>query len=254
MRSVFTSGAMVIARTLFRSSFGLKGNSKANAPFLPALLLAVCASGPGLAETRQCSDEQLRVTGSDTPVSDRACLAAEHAKELLSECGIVQKAAIEIQITEDITSLAPHCMAEYDCATGRIEILSPQQLEQRLVPDTTFSLLPPDALFDSLIVHEMTHALLDQTECAADVCRVDHEYLAYAMQLQSLSPEHRALLVEGRRSRQPVDIEEINPMILAMAPDFFAARAWVHFSAPENGCAIVDALLDGKLTFSLLPE
>ncbi|TCM84708.1 hypothetical protein EV216_11024 [Rhodovulum steppense] len=61
--------------------------------------------------------------------------------------------------------------------------------------DGPFRTIPAATRFDSLIVHELTHALYDAVGTPGTQSFANDEYIAHAMQLQSLDPIHPETLL-----------------------------------------------------------
>lgn len=73
------------------------------------------------------------------------------------------------------------------------------------------------------------------------------------MQFEALPADLRETLVASFRTDEEITLAELNGFILAMAPNRFAARAWLHFDHPENGCGFVEQILDGTVQFGHVP-
>ena len=78
-------------------------------------------------------------------------------------------------------------------------------------------------------------------------CR--HEYIAFAMQLQSLSRRDRQALIDGLLSSSPVELSWFTDEQLHETPELFAANAWRHFSQPGFGCAFIKTIVAGETVF-----
>lgn len=219
-------------------------------------LLAVCillqAAAFGSASAQVCGDPLLQVEGASAETAARVCAAAEDAKVQLAQCGLTQTRRVTLDIRERIDGPAPHCAGLYRCGTDRVILLDPDLVATAMPEGSAFAPLPPDLYFRSLVVHEMSHALMDQAECrAADFCDADLEYVAYAMQLQSLPEEARAKVLDFRDVPEDPDPARLNDFLLWMKPDIFALYAWAHFSAPGNGCAFVGKLVSGEASLAM---
>ena len=145
------------------------------------------------------------------------------------------------------------CLATFSCKESKIEILDHLSLQSALKKGNPFSLLPVEDLFDSLIVHEMTHALSLGVACGSEERFVDREYMAYAMQLASMSPTTRQSLLNEYSQSGTIEREEINDFVLLTAPAIFAAKAWRYFSESDNGCDLFRKIIDGDEFFYLEP-
>jgi hypothetical protein len=202
-----------------------------------------------------CPDPRIAVTAEDPALASQACAAVARARPILADCQLVQTEPLSISIVPAITALgnSAHCMAIYDCAEKRLTVLTPTALAQNLDPQSVLARIPVDDLFASLIAHELTHAFYLAAIGGATQDRANHEYAAYAMQFATLPPAARAELLTANPGPGKVTTDELNAMILAMAPAVFAAKVWRHFAAEGNGCAFVAKLIRGEVTLALAP-
>jgi hypothetical protein len=216
-----------------------------------AALALAAAAAP--AEPVACPDPLLAVEGTDPDTATRLCETAVAAKAHLAECGLVQTRPLTIEVTPEIDGPADHCAGLYICGSDRIRIIPPSAVADTIPAGSAFATIDAEAFHDSLVVHEMAHALMDRIDCAERRCAADLEYVAYAMQIGSLPPGEREALTGFREIRRPVDPARLNDFLLWMKPDLFALHAWAHFDDPGTGCAFVADLLSGEATLAL-PE
>ncbi|MBN2905255.1 MAG: hypothetical protein JXJ18_00945 [Rhodobacteraceae bacterium] len=219
-----------------------------------AVAATLLCAGMLWAEPRPCPDDPMIRTEAESPAREaRICAIVAAARPGLAACHLQQGRALDIQVVPEITHPNAACMGTYDCRDERIRITHPDALGNLLTPDSIWRRIPPEALFASLIVHELAHAFLDQAECTGVPCLADHEYIAYALQIDSLSPANRAAVLRGHTVPLPVDPTRLNGFIALAAPNRFAQSAWLHFAQPENGCDFVGRLIRGEITLELPP-
>lgn len=168
----------------------------------------------------------------DATLNEHICRVAETGPEQLEACGLPIRAPLVILAVPEIAHGDVSCLGAYDCDRLELRLVTPAALDAALAPDSVLRDIPREALFDSLVVHELAHAALAQQPCAAPPCLAEHEYVAYAMQMQALAPEHRAIVTDAARGLDRVTEERLNEFIAVAAPDTFAAWAWTHFSRP----------------------
>ncbi|MBV1867453.1 MAG: hypothetical protein KUG69_06055, partial [Marinosulfonomonas sp.] len=185
---------------------------------------------------------------SDPNLAERVCAEAVAAAERLAACNIPQRFAINLQVVDRIAHAEEICLGSYMPGEKVLKITSPNQFSAVIDPDNIFSQIPTLELFDSLIVHELTHALVDQQPYKGKQCLENQEYMAYAMQLEAMSPASRKILIDAAGGGIEVTRERLNAFIAIAAPSKFAAWSWIHFSAPQNGCDFVGKLVSGKTT------
>lgn len=200
-----------------------------------------------VSEGYECIVPGTTVTTSEPALARRVCNVISNAVPKLDSCLLAQLPPIEISIVEQLPASHSDCFAIYDCNNSRMEILAPDKIALCLVPGNFFHTLDPDVLFDSVIVHELTHAYVDQPVSQEILSYVEQEYLAYAMQFGFLPEIDRVEILRAQEGREPVTLEELNTTVLMMAPDVFGQKAWRHFVSPGNGCAFVQKIISGEI-------
>lgn len=83
------------------------------------------------------------------------------------------------------------------------------------------------------------------------VPRIDHEFIANALERAALAPEHRKTLLDAAGIEPPISAEMIDVFIYGLAPRRFAAAAYLHFK--ESGCETITQILHGTATFRVEP-
>lgn len=211
--------------------------------------------GPAAADRVLCPDDpRISVEAPASALAARVCAAVARARPPLAACHLTQARPLTVHAVAGLTHPNAACMGIYDCRDDSIAVSSPAALSELVAPGSIWARIAPEALFDSLIVHELAHAFLDQADCKGETCDADHEYIAYALQIDSLSPADRATVLEGHKLRLPIDPIRLNDFTALAAPGQFAQGAWLHFSAPGHGCAFVKKLIEGTDTLRITPE
>lgn len=210
-------------------------------------LTAVLLAAPAMPEPLACpvAGPPITVTAIKAERAVHLCHVARAARDRLAACHLPQTAPIDIRIVTELPARHEKCMGLYNCDTKVIEILDLAGLRARVAPSSAFARIPPDALQDSLVAHEMAHALIDQRLGSNSGPLVLNEYIAYAMQLDAMATPVRRALLATRDIKPPVPPDALNEMILLMAPDVFAIFAWHHFREAGHGCALIGQLLNG---------
>ncbi|WP_137702764.1 DUF6639 family protein [Marimonas lutisalis] len=206
----------------------------------------VAASAADASQHTACDTRNVTVIANDPEVSSRVCTVADRALARLEKCNLRQTQPITIEIKAQLEYGHPACLGAFVCAENRVELLPPSQISDQMDDTHAFAGLSATDLFDSLIVHELTHALVFQTAGDEMPTVSANEYIAYALQLDSLSAPNRRLVLQSHPTGTPVMADDLNDMVLMFSPGLFAARAWLHFSAPGHGCDFVKRLLENE--------
>ncbi|EPX85709.1 DUF6639 family protein [Salipiger mucosus] len=214
----------------------------------PALILAAgLAAAPVGAAPVTCEDPAFFVETAEPATREMICAAASGARQALARCGLEQREPIGIETVDSLIHAIGQCLAAYDCTLKRIRIIAPELLREHLPPDDPYAALPDEVVFGSLLTHELAHAIVVQQSGDREIALVDHEYIANALELSALPPEHRETLLDAAGVEPPVSADVIDLFIYGLAPRRFAAAAYLYLEA--NGCGTVTDILEGTATF-----
>lgn len=206
---------------------------------------ATALASPALSEPQFCDVPNISVTSKNPEHTAWVCSAAQDASALFTACNIPPIAhPVHIKVVDDIIA---DCLGLYHCGDNSIDVLSPTIMQARGEPDGIFSYLDTPAYFQSVVVHELSHAAAADMPCPFDICRVGAEYVAYSMQIMSLDEAARRLFEQSTNMDQPIAKDELNPLVLLMASDLFAQRVWTHFSAQKAPCEFLGQLISGEV-------
>jgi hypothetical protein len=151
-------------------------------------------------------------------------------------------------MVDDIAHPFAVCLAAYDCDFDRVRVVGRQDYSDLVGPGDPYAEFPSAVLVRTLLSHELTHALIQHTAMGAEVPLIDHEYTAAAMELELMEPQWRDLILDYSGLDGPSE-SRIDIWIYRLEPRRFAANAWLHFSAPGNGCDLVLRLVRGDFSF-----
>lgn len=208
-----------------------------------AALLSLTAA-PVLGDV-DCPNIDVSVMG-DPDATPRLCELTSRAIDELGACSLPIGGTVQIDLVD---ALPQGCVGQYHCGEGRIELLERDTLQRSLDPNGPFSAIDPEEYFYSILVHELAHAALETMDCPFESCLATQEYVAFAMQMQSYSPQARATVLTRPDFDRPITTDEINPFILLMAPDVFIQKVWRHFSQQEDPCDFIGEIMSGDFLF-----
>ena len=223
-----------------------------HAGFVLAAFLLAGAAGAG--ERLTCADPAFSVESATTEFSERMCDLVDRALPALEACRLEVSAPVHIVVSDDLGSVPEGCLGYFLCDQSEIRIRTIDGMARAVSGGSMFSTIDKETYFESVVVHEMAHALFEQTACARAKCAENHEYVAHAMQMAWLPEADRERLVTAFPAGDPIDPLRLNAFMAAFAPDRYAATVWQHFSLPGNGCAIVGRLVAGEQSLQLMPE
>ena len=203
------------------------------------------------AETVVCSNPMFSVETSKPSMAEHICTVATAAAERLATCHIPQRDVVKLHIVDRIVHSDFECLGIYKPGEKTLEVTSPAHFATAIAPDHIYFQIPALELFDSLIFHELTHALLDQRPGRVAQCYANQEYMAYSMQMEALSPASRQIIIGAAGGNSEISNERLNGFIALVAPLTFAAWSWQHFYEPQNGCHFFEKLLTGEASLEL---
>lgn len=215
------------------------------------ILIACGLSAPVVsAEKLTCSVVAILASAPTQVERIQLCQIAARAKSYLERCNIVQPVPVEIAIVEnaDDAKMTGY-LGHYSPQEEKILLLPADDMKAAMADDNAFRMLPDDHLFASIVVHEMAHAFIVPTECGMRICRPAHEYISYAMQIDSLPEDSRDSLLSAFPATPDRDLSYFSMFLLEIAPERFAVEAWRHFSQPGNGCEFIESILTEDTQF-----
>lgn len=210
---------------------------------LPLILAVALAATPAATFTR-CAGGLATVEGPDAAAEARICRVVERAVPELAACGLEVPANPRITLHD---RLVPGCLGAYHCGDGRIDLLTRARFDDAVSNAGAFAAVDPDAHYDSVVVHELTHAALGEMPCPFEACIVTQEYLAFAMQVRSLPETERRRFEAASKVDWPVSTRDFGSMLLWMAPQLFSDAVWQHFSGRPDPCGYARALATGEI-------
>jgi hypothetical protein len=210
-----------------------------------ALTMSIAAVGPLAADPVACSGGRVFTENAGDSAA-LICNIATRATDDLASCNLTVPAQVTIAV---IPELMDHCRGMYHCGKGRIEILAPDAYAPLRAEEqsSAFASVSDGAFFESVIRHELAHAALDSMPCPFASCHVGEEYVAYTMQIRFL-PEADLIAFEKEIPRDgPVSRDMLSWVMLMMAPETFARRAWRHLEAQDDPCGFIGQIARGEV-------
>lgn len=194
-----------------------------------------------------CELWDVQVDAARSEDSEKVCEAVRAAETLFQSCQLRNTpSGLRVELVED---LKDGCIALYHCAENWIEILSPDAMEKQRLPGGAFAGLGNDDFFRSVVIHELSHAVFDDIPCPFEDCVAAVEYVAYALQVMSLTPEQQKAFEERADLDRKISRDELNATYLYIAPNKFAQKAWIHLNQRGDPCAFLGQVIDGTIQF-----
>jgi len=216
------------------------------------VLVGTLATAPAQGATRHCAAVPATVHYERAADADLACAGAEKAVRFFAGLGFRADTPITIHIVDAPTvEVAEGYNApvhgRFNARTNQIYVAAFANGRPPGRPRRAFRLPFDGDMQRGFVVHEVAHAIVERNFEGDDrPHRVAHEYIAYAAQIATLPPALRARLLDRYRVQGFPDEDAIAPLAHALDPNLFGVRAYLHFSAPENGVRFLRHLLSGR--------
>jgi hypothetical protein len=206
---------------------------------------ALAGSSPGIAIAgTSCEGVDASIETEDGELAGRLCALVEESVASLAESRLSVPLPLRIEVKPNLET---GCLGVYHCGTSQIDLFDPGSFAQAGADQGPFAGIPTERYYDSIVTHELAHAAYDDRNCPLSTCPVNQEFIAYAMQVRSLSDADRATF-EASGVIEPSDARSyLSSVMLAMSPERFASAAWWHFSRQEEPCDYVGAILSGDV-------
>ena len=204
------------------------------------------------AETVVCAESMVSVTAPHASRAQSVCATASVTLPKLAQCDLRLSLPISITVLNDLPGVSDTCFGYYVCDGHQIFVRSPQGISEITELSLLYEDMAPEVVFDSIVVHEVSHAAFEQTACEDALCLANHEYVAYVMQMWSFAPVVRQKIIKQFGQDEPVEPIRLNDLIAVIAPEKFAALSWQHFNQPGNGCEFVKKLVSGRASLEIL--
>lgn len=203
----------------------------------------------GALQQEQCQGLLVNVVAASAQERRIACHAARQAVDLVERCGIALRRSLYVHVQADVRHPFGGQIFGYFETKQEKVIVTRLANVASLVQGTPYAGLPQADFYTSLIVHEVIHGIMYQNLKRPVTSQAAYEYPAYALQIESLSPDVRAQFLSSFDQEGIRRASLFSDSILSFDPFFFAARAYHHFNASGKGCAHLGALLEGEVNF-----
>ena len=187
---------------------------------------------PAQADIRECPGSATVIVYDDHRDYVMACSAAAKTIGFFREIGFMRETPMMISMKETIRlehGLAGEAYGQCYPALGYIEVLSYDSHRRMKTEHQVFGVRLNAALHESIIVHEVAHALADIHFSVLDIPGAVHEYIAYVAQIATLPEVTRRNVLRRHSVRALNDERAINVMNYLEGPQAFGVRSYKHF-------------------------
>lgn len=211
--------------------------------------LSLMLSYSAFAGDDPCDNPDIEVSAQSSDVQIEVCTAAELAINFLSDYGLKLNHPIRIEIVEQPLSHHGYsAYGSYDSRNDLVQVMSPQIID-RSTPSPRIYYQAIDATqYRGIVAHEVAHAMIQQNSHVAPlpIGQSAQEYLATVTQLSIMPAETRRQIIDSADMGPWETGDVISALYMAIAPEKFAVKCYLHFqqlSAPQT---FVQHLLGSK--------
>lgn len=215
-------------------------------------MLTVClqsASGADAEAASPCDNPNLLVLAQTRELHQEVCTAAELALEFLSRYGLQVKHPIRINIVEQpLDNLTYSAYGSYDSRSDLVQVMSPQSIHQTAsAPKVNYQPLDRTQ-YRGIVAHEVAHALIQQNSkvLPLPLGTAAQEYLATVTQLSILPPATIERVIRAADVGPWESGDVISGDYMAMSPERFAVKSYLHFHRHPMPAKFIDELLRSR--------
>jgi len=226
--------------------------------FLGLVIFVATFTSPADAAERRCAGTNATVYADSVYDTYLACAGAADAVAFLSQQGLTVDTVMRIDVLDSVylhenDTPSYRILGQFDAKQDVIMVTSIKGQLQMAAEKPIFGVPYQEALFRSVVAHEVAHAIAEDNFHVTEPTRLAHEYIAYIVQLATMVPGLRQQVLDHHPVPAFESELEINPMVYGLNPDVFAVKAFRHFRSPGVGTTFVQALLSRDL-LSIFPQ
>lgn len=215
-----------------------------------ALLLMALSTMRLPGEPARCADTNFQVEAGTPELKETLCEIVPEIRDDLGTCGLKQHRPLTVEVVDDVSHPMGSCIAYFDCEYDLIRLTNPDLFQTVLDDTSPYARLPAEITMKAILTHELAHALATQSAGEHRLDMVDQEYIAAAMELDSMEQEWRQVLLDASLVSLPPSEGLIDIWFYGFAPRKFGVSAWNHFRQPEHGCQLIRRMVAGEVSFA----
>ena len=216
-----------------------------SASLILLLLSTICMAGEG--SSPSCFTILLDTGLASAEERTLVCEGAAKARAFFSSLGIGLKRRIRLHLHEaGIEGRRSH-LGSYDTESDQVDLLTLEQARLLTEDDALFGLQMDEPLYESLVVHEVAHAIAGQQFGFRPVPLVSQEYIAYVAQFSTMAPATRSRILRVYSAAAFAGLEEMSSTYYALNPSRFGVKAWLHYLSLSDRERFIRDLLSGAI-------
>ena len=213
-----------------------------------AIAIPVCAlnaMNAAHADESRCSNINVQVYSADRSDVDTACEAAREAISFLRTNGLDTTRALEVYLVKTLPDMA-HLSAYgcYDTSRHRVYMLF---FSECIKQETWAGPQMDRALYKSLLVHEVAHAVAAANFTYTKPSMLAHEYVAYVTMFATMEPSKREHFLKRFSGHGFDSVDQMSMPFFLLDPFRFGTEAYRHFLKLDNQKTFLEDVLSGRV-------
>lgn len=216
--------------------------------FLIALTSGLSVIERASAAGAACESPTVHVRNATPEEAALACAGIADARAFFDAHGFDTDIVIDISVQPRVSAgttrdLAFTVLGQFRPDLQRVSLTSLATQRHMAETHAVFKVPFESAQFREVVAHEVAHAIAEHNFTRREPSRLVHEYIAYIVQMVTMAPERRARILAAFDTKPFATELEINPMAYAIAPDVFAVKAYLYFTAQPDGAAYLRKIM-----------
>ena len=213
-------------------------------------VLASCLiAHPVAAENVPCNNPNVEVSAETAEIRDEVCIAAALAINFLSDYGLSVKHPVRISVVEQpLNHFGYSAYGSYDRRKDLVQVMSPRAIHQTTPAPEMYYQAIDRVQYRGIVAHEVAHAMIEQNSQVSPlpIGQSAQEYLATVTQLAVMPREVRDRIISAAAVGPWESGDVISGVYMAMAPERFAVKCYLHFQRYPAPAEFVEELLRSK--------
>lgn len=207
------------------------------------LLLAVFTANASAGEYQCQEPPQVFIAATEDRDVAGICTAAAKAFNFLAQFKLTAQRPIHILLLEGPIALANGKVhGSYNRDSDIILLTSFEAIVKQRGMSELYPGIFDEIHYSGLIAHEVAHAVIQHNLVSGEQT-IAQEYLAYSTQLGVMPEERRARIIAAVEGTAWEKGHVISAGYLALAPEKFAVKSYLHLVAQKNPRQFVESLL-----------
>jgi len=197
-----------------------------------------------------CPGVPVSVQATEPADAALACAGAVAAFAFMVPLGVTLPPEVRVELVPELPpDLRADAVGCYAMESRRTFVLTRERFRAR---GNWFSLPTSDALYQSVVAHEVAHAIVGCHIGGRKLPTAAHEYVAYVVMFSTMDPAERQAALQVNPGQGYDHDAQINDLQYAFDPMRFGVEAYRHWLRQRDGADFLRRVLAGQVVSELL--